>query len=111
TPTEQSSSTDITTPRIDTHADHPRAEWLAPERAKGLLSIRPTPMVGREDIRRQLLDACENVVTSEETPHRLVMLVGPAGVGKSRIVEWLTSTVHEEGRMVPLTVRYRRIRG
>ncbi len=30
------------------------------------------------------------------------MLVGPAGCGKSRIAEWLSEVVHEEGTMVPL---------
>src|SRR6185436_1047416 len=32
-----------------------------------------------------------------------------AGVGKSRIAEWLCEEVHERGLMVPLRVRYRKI--
>ncbi len=102
---------DVTTPRLNTQPEGERSDWAAPEAGRGLLSIRPTPMVGRHSVREQLLAACNGVITSPNTSHRLVMLVGPAGVGKSRVVEWLTAAVHEEGRMVPLTVRYRRIRG
>lgn len=105
------STTDVTTPKLESQPETPRADSIVPERAHGLLSIRPTPMVGRDDVRQQLLRACHDVVHSPDVSHRLMMLVGPAGVGKSRIAEWLTSTVHEEGTMVPLTVRYRRIRG
>ena len=43
--------------------------------------------------------------------HRLIILIGPAGVGKSRIAEWLYETIHEEGTMVPLRARYRLPRG
>lgn len=104
-------TTDVTTPKLESQPETPRTDSIVPERAHGLLSIRPTPMVGRDDVRQQLLRACQDVIHSPDAPHKLVMLVGPAGVGKSRIAEWLTSTVHEEGTMVPLTVRYRRIRG
>jgi tetratricopeptide (TPR) repeat protein len=40
-----------------------------------------------------------------------VILVGPAGAGKSRIAEWLCEVVHEEGSMVPLKARYRPVHG
>ncbi|MEB2312187.1 MAG: protein kinase [Sorangiineae bacterium] len=85
---------------------------LAPaqNRAPGLLSMRPSPLVGREDIRRRLRELCDEVIEGEGAPHRLVLLVGPAGVGKSRIVEWLCEAVHEEGTMVPLRSRYRAMR-
>jgi tetratricopeptide (TPR) repeat protein len=81
------------------------------EKARGLLSIRPSPIVGREQTRERLRAICEQVINGEGDPHRLVILVGPAGVGKTRIAEWLLSTYHEQGRMVPLTARYRRMRG
>lgn len=81
------------------------------EKARGLLSIRPSPMVGRDDICGRLLNVCREVEAGIGEPHRLVMLVGPAGVGKSRIAEWLVSTTHEQGTIVPLTARYRRMRG
>ncbi|MEN9577961.1 MAG: hypothetical protein RJA70_970 [Pseudomonadota bacterium] len=81
------------------------------EKARGLLSIRPSPMVGRADVCRRLLEVCDQVASGQGEPHRLVILVGPAGVGKTRIAEWLQSTIHEQGTMVPLTARYRRMRG
>lgn len=82
----------------------------APERAPGLLSMRPPPLVGRDDIRTRLREVCDEVVEGQGAPHRLVILVGPAGVGKSRIAEWLCEVVHEEGSMVPLRARYRALR-
>jgi len=82
-----------------------------PERAPGLLSIRPSPLVGRQQIRQLLRDTCDEVVDGEGSPHRLIILVGPAGAGKSRIVEWLCEVVHEEGSMVPLRARYRPVHG
>jgi serine/threonine protein kinase/tetratricopeptide (TPR) repeat protein len=82
----------------------------APQRAPGLLSIRPSPLVGRDDIRHTLHELCDEVVEGNGPPHRLVILVGPAGVGKSRIGEWLCEALHEEGSVIPLRARYRRIR-
>jgi serine/threonine protein kinase len=82
----------------------------APDRPPGLLSIRPSPLVGREDIRRSLREICNELVNGDGPPHRLGLLVGPAGAGKSRIAEWLCETMHEEGKMVPLRARYRAIR-
>jgi tetratricopeptide (TPR) repeat protein len=38
-----------------------------------------------------------------------VALIGEAGVGKSRLAEWLSEQVHEQGLMVPLRARYGRI--
>ena len=82
----------------------------APQRAPGLLSIRPSPLVGRDDVRHVLREVCDEVIEGIGEPHRLIILVGPAGVGKSRIAEWLCEVVHEEGTMIPLRARYRRIR-
>jgi tetratricopeptide (TPR) repeat protein len=100
------SSADATTLGPDTSTPQVR-----PDRTRGLLGIRPSPLVGREAVRRRLLDICSDVAEGRGAPHRLVLLVGPAGVGKSRIAEWLAETVHEQGRMVPLVARYRRMRG
>ncbi|HTM45315.1 MAG TPA: serine/threonine-protein kinase, partial [Polyangiaceae bacterium] len=55
------------------------------ETPTGLLSIRPSPLVGREDILSMLLPMYEEVVAGKGPPHRLVILVGNAGVGKTRI--------------------------
>jgi eukaryotic-like serine/threonine-protein kinase len=109
-PQSPASLTDVTTPRLEPEEKERPIPPLG-ERAHGLLSIRPTPMVGRDAVRDHLLQLCHDMVAGKGDPHKLIILVGPAGVGKSRIAEWLAATVHEEGRMVPLTVRYRRIRG
>ena len=82
----------------------------APERPPGLLSIRPSPLVGRADVRARLRAVCDEAVAGKGPPHRLVLLVGSAGCGKSRIAEWLCEVMHEEGLMVPLRARYRKIR-
>lgn len=87
-----------------------RALGAAPQRAPGLLSIRQSPLVGRDDVKRILREVCDDVIEGVGEPHRLVILVGGAGVGKSRIAEWLCEVVHEEGTMIPLRARYRPIR-
>ncbi len=88
-----------------------KALGRAPERAPGLLSIRQSPMVGREDVIRHLQRVCDDVIDADGPPHRLVILVGQAGVGKSRVAEWLCEDVHEKGTMIPLRIRYRPVRG
>ncbi len=82
----------------------------APEHAPGLLSIRPSPLVGRDEERKKLEAICQEMVDGVGPPHRLVILVGPAGCGKSRLAEWLCETMHERGTMVPLRARYRKLR-
>jgi eukaryotic-like serine/threonine-protein kinase len=81
-----------------------------PERAPGLLSIRPSPLVGRDEIRARLREIAADMIADKGPPHRLVILLGPAGVGKTRIAEWLCEVAREDGRMVPLTARYRPVR-
>ena len=108
-PSTQPSKTAVTAPQASNpNSFLPRA--LGKEKAQGLLGIRPSPLVGREEIRGHLLKVCDDVVQGRGAPHRLVLLVGPAGVGKSRIAEWLISAIHERGTMVPLLARYRRMR-
>ncbi|MEM9691581.1 MAG: AAA family ATPase [Myxococcota bacterium] len=76
----------------------------------GLLGVRPSPLVARNRERQALLDEAEVIATSEDrTLHRLILLSGPAGVGKSKIAEWLCQHAHEEGLLLPLRVRYRKI--
>lgn len=84
---------------------------VAVERAPGLLSIRQSPLVGRQEIRTLLRDTCDEIVEGRGPLHRLIVMTGPAGVGKSRIAEWLYEAVHEEGTLVPLRARYRSLRG
>ncbi len=76
--------------------------------APGLLTLRQSPLVGREPERRELLATMEEVC-SGLTPQRLIVLIGEAGVGKSRLAEWLSEQVHEHGKMMPLRARYGRI--
>jgi len=65
-----------------------------------LFGLRPIPFVGREDHRDALWDLLGSVTQSRQ-PH-LVALVGPAGVGKSRLASWLTETAHERGIARPM---------
>ncbi len=77
------------------------------DRAPGLLNMRPSPLVGREEIRALLRKHATEIAAGTPPLHRVVLLTGPAGVGKSRIAEWLCAVLHEEGTMVPLRARYR----
>ena len=76
----------------------------------GILSLRPTPLVGRQKERDALWERVTKITTGAEKQH-LVVLRGEAGVGKSRLAEWLHETVHESGKMTPLRARYRRTPG
>jgi serine/threonine protein kinase len=73
----------------------------------GLLGLRPSPFVARAFERARLLEMVADV--AEHGGHRLVLLTGDAGVGKSRLAEWLCEEVHERALMIPLRARYRRI--
>ena len=76
--------------------------------APGLLALRPSPMVARDEERRELLDVVGSVCSGSGPPQRLVVLIGEAGVGKSRLAEWVCEQVHERGFMWPLRARYGR---
>lgn len=73
----------------------------------GLLGLRPSPFVARAMERTHLLDIVADI--GEHGGHRLIFLTGEAGVGKSRLAEWLCEEVHERGLMVPLRAKYRKI--
>ena len=75
----------------------------------GLLGIRPSPMVARLEERRELLELAREMSESAEPQHRFVLLSGTAGVGKSRLAEWLCQEVHEQALMRPLRAKYRKI--
>jgi serine/threonine protein kinase/tetratricopeptide (TPR) repeat protein len=109
-PKLDASSPNSSGPNGQSSSRPPRRLRARSDRPTGLLSIRPSPLVGRQEIRSRLLQIARQVADGEGPPHRLVLLLGPAGVGKSRIAEWLCTAVHEEGRLVPLTVRYRRLK-
>ena len=73
----------------------------------GLLGLRPSPFVARTAERNRLLEIAADV--EQNGGHRFVLLTGDAGVGKSRLAEWLCEEVHERAMMVPLRARYRKI--
>ncbi|MDP9036978.1 MAG: AAA family ATPase, partial [Myxococcota bacterium] len=75
--------------------------------APGILSLRSPMLVARLEERRELRLAVESVRDNRRP--ELVALIGEAGVGKSRIAEWLCAEVHEQGTMLPLRARYGRM--
>ena len=91
-------------------SSHPSPGVLAAKSlAPGLLTLRPSPMVGREEERRELLRIVDDICLGNGAPQRMLALIGEAGVGKSRLAEWLCEQVHEQGRMMPLRARYGRM--
>jgi serine/threonine protein kinase/tetratricopeptide (TPR) repeat protein len=81
------------------------AEGETKHLAPGIIGLRPCPLVGRERERAGLLEQVEATLHGE-SHHRLVVLEGDAGVGKSRLAEWLCEHVHEHGQMLPLRAKY-----
>ncbi|MBI4702948.1 MAG: protein kinase [Deltaproteobacteria bacterium] len=75
----------------------------------GLLGLRPSPMVARFPERSELMGLAREVSESAPAVQRLVVLAGPAGVGKSRLAEWLCEEAHEQALLLPLRARYRKI--
>ena len=61
----------------------------------GLFGVRRIPVFGREE-ERDLLWAELRRVAVERRP-AAVVLNGPAGIGKSRVAEWLCQRAHESG--------------
>lgn len=86
-----------------------RAVAAARSLAPGLLSLRPSPMVARNAERERLLSICNELGSSAMADKRMVTLVGPAGVGKSRLAEWLCEHAHEHGLAWVLRARYGKI--
>jgi tetratricopeptide (TPR) repeat protein len=76
--------------------------------APGILSLRAPMLVARREEREVLWTAVEDVAAGKSR-QELIALIGDAGVGKSRVAEWLCAEVHEHGRMLPLRARYGRI--
>src|SRR5580704_3424819 len=75
--------------------------------APGILSLRAPMLVARLEEQGELWASVE-LVRNGAQRQELVALIGEAGVGKSRIAEWLCAEVHEKGVMLPLRARYGR---
>ena len=86
-----------------------RAVAVGKALAPGLLALRLSPMVGRDPERAALMETVREVGAATTGCHRMIALIGEAGVGKSRLAEWLCEEVHERGVMMPLRARYGRI--
>jgi hypothetical protein len=65
-------------------------------------------MVAREPERQELMDLVVSVCAGHPPQHRMVAMIGEAGVGKSRLAEWVCEQVHERGLMWPMRARYGR---
>ncbi|MBV9948663.1 MAG: AAA family ATPase [Myxococcales bacterium] len=76
--------------------------------APGILSLRAPMLVARHDERRELRTAVDQVAAGRPR-QELIALIGAAGVGKSRLAEWICAEVHEQGTMLPLRARYGRM--
>jgi len=114
-PPRSSRTTSIPPPRNAPASSRPsiglaitQAQSLTP----GLLSLRPSPLIARDEERAKLwqivLAVCGAPARSQYA-RRMVAIIGEAGVGKSRLAEWLCEQAHEQGMMVPLRARYGRI--
>ena len=110
-PTTPYSTAQLTGPSIAPSAEASQrdaaGDMLASSSTVGLLGLRPAPFVARTQERQRLLEVAAQVAA--KGGHAFVLLSGEAGVGKSRLAEWLVEEVHERGLMIPLRARYRKI--
>ena len=75
----------------------------------GLFGLRTFPIVGRKTEREALWAGFEDVCQNRKT--RLAVLRGPAGVGKSRLAQWLSHRAHELGGATLLRATHNPIAG
>ena len=83
-----------------------RARSLAPGHPRACARRCSSPA---HEERRELWSAVETSCRAARSAQDLIALIGEAGVGKSRLAEWLCAEVHERGVMMPLRARYGRI--
>ncbi len=84
------------------------AELAVVEAAEGFAlgpSPEEAPLVGRDALQRWLWERVVAVCNGGGA--RLVLLDGPAGIGKSRLCAWLGRTVAEGGWMTAIDARFR----
>ncbi len=81
-----------------------------PQRASlNLYALREPPMVGQEKIRQFLWQKAREVISGGEP--RVVLLVGPEGIGKSTVVESVAVALEAGGYMETIRLRYNRPAG
>lgn len=71
----------------------------------GLFSMREVPFVGREAERDLIWDALKRCTNASKP--QLVVVQGPAGTGKSRLVEWVAQRAEELGAATLFPIAYR----
>lgn len=71
-----------------------------PATGKGIFGLRTPPYVGREQIRDQIWGHFHDVCRDERP--RMIVIRGPAGLGKSSLMTWLATRTHELGVATPL---------
>ncbi|MCC7536202.1 MAG: protein kinase, partial [Deltaproteobacteria bacterium] len=77
------------------HANAPRPSMRLVGAGLRLFPLRATPMVGRRSERDRLWAELRDVV--DRGLPRAVVVAGSAGVGKSRLAEWIAERAHEVG--------------
>ncbi len=102
------------TPSFPSRYDEgPTAAWLADARETrpvpafsglGLFGLRAVPLTSREREKAALFRCLADVVSSRRP--RIVLVSGAAGVGKTRLGEWLSERALELGVALPLSTRF-----
>ncbi len=68
-----------------------------------LFGLRQPPLIGRTPTQELLWEALRSVHAGDA---RVVLLQGPAGAGKSRIVRWLAEAAHATGAATVISARH-----
>ena len=75
----------------------------------GVYGLRQIPLVGRERERDQLWSAMSEAIATGRP--QAVILKGPAGIGKTRLAEWLAERGHEVGAASRLRATHSQVSG
>lgn len=87
------------TPAMEVPPSPPRFPASAPPRSPTVLVHRRPTLVGREAARARLWDELRAAAGGDA---RRVAVGGPAGIGKSRLADWLMEAAYEAGLMARL---------